>query len=555
MNMGDYYDLGTYSRPITTDSPDAQLWFDRGLIWCYGYHHEEAIVCFEHALSHDPSCAMAHWGIAYAIGPNYNKEWGKFDPADRDRSLIRATDEIAAAQELAANATPVEQALIAALPSRYQSREAVEDYQPWNDDFTDAMREVFRNFRDDLDVRTIFVEAILNRTPWRLWDLPTGAIAENAGTEEAMEVMEEAFRDLDDVGANQHPGLLHLYVHLMEMSPFPERALKAGDNLRDLVPDSEHLKHMPTHIDVLCGHYHAVIDGNSKAIIANRKYLADKGVMNFYSGYRIHDYHFKIYGAMFIGQLQPAIDAAEELIATTPEDLLRLESPPMGDFLEGYLSMKQHVLVRFGKWQDIIAQDLPTDPELYCVTTAMIHYAKTVAHSASNDVRAAEKERELFHAAYARVPENRWVHNNTCQDILAVAEAMLEGELEYRRGNFDVAFDHLRTAVERDDALPYDEPWGWMQPPRHALGALLLEQGHAEEAEAVYRADLGLDGALSRASQHPDNVWSLHGLHECLARRGERAEAVMIKQRLDLASARADVPIKASCYCRLQHAA
>ena len=218
--------------------------------------------------------------------------------------------------------------------------------------------------------------------------------------------MEEAFSDLDNAGDNQHPGLLHLYVHLMEMPPFPEHALKAGDNLRDLVPDSGHLKHMPTHIDVLCGHYHAVVDGNSKAIIADRKYLADKGVMNFYSGYRIHDYHFKIYGALFIGQYQPAIEAAEELIETTPEDLLRLESPPMGDFLEGYLSMQQHVLVRFGKWHEIMAQDLPTDPELYCVTTAMIHYAKTVAHSASNNVPAAEKERELFRAAYARVPEN-----------------------------------------------------------------------------------------------------------------------------------------------------
>ena len=551
----DYYDLGSYSRQITTKSADAQRWFDRGLIWCYAYNHEEAIVCFEQALAHDPECAMARWGIAYAVGPNYNKEWDMFDDADRDRSLIRAADEVKSSQALAANISPVEQALIAALPSRYQSREAIDDYQPWNDAFADAMREVFDKFPDDLDVRSIFVEAILNRTPWRLWDLPTGGIAENAGTEEAMTVMEEAFRDFDAAGANRHPGLLHLYVHLMEMSPHPERALKAGDNLRDLVPDAGHLIHMPTHIDVLCGHYHAVVDGNTKAIIADRKYLADKGVMNFYSGYRIHDYHFKIYGAMFMGQYQPALDAAEELIATTPEDLLRLESPPMGDFLEGYLSMKQHVLVRFGKWQEIIAQDLPDDQELYCVTTAMIHYAKTVAHSASNDVPAAEKERELFHAAYARVPENRWVHNNTCQDILTVAEQMLEGELEYRRGNFETAFDHLRLAVQRDDALPYDEPWGWMQPPRHALGALLLEQGRAEEAEAIYRADLGLGGSLSRASQHPDNVWSLHGLHECLMRRGEQAEATMIKQRLDLAAARADVPIKASCYCRLQHAA
>jgi len=551
----DYYDLGPYTRPITTTSPEAQVWFDRGLNWCYGYHHEEAVACFEKALAHDPDCAMAHWGIAYAVGPNYNKEWHMFDEVDRRQSLARACDETAAAMAAAGGATPVERALIEALPKRYRQSDPVEDFQPWNDDFADAMREVHRRHPGDLDVRAIFVEAILNRTPWRLWELQTGTIADNSGAEEAAAVMEEAFRDLAPEGANRHPGLLHLYVHLMEMSPHPERALKAGDVLRDLVPDAGHLAHMPTHIDVLCGHYHAVVEGNRRAIVADRKYLARAGAMNFYSGYRVHDYHFQIYGAMFLGQYQPALEAAEELIATTPEEVLRMTSPPMGDWLEGYIPMKQHVLVRFGKWREIVEQELPEDPELYCVTTAMIHYAKTVAHSALTDVAAAERERDLFHLAYARVPENRWVHNNTCIDILGVAEQMLEGELAYRRGDFETAFDHLRRAVERDDALPYDEPWGWMQPPRHALGALLLEQGRAEEAEAVYRADLGLDGSLSRASQHPDNVWSLHGLHECLVRRGEKLESVFVKQRLDLATARADVPIKASCYCRLRHAA
>jgi len=213
------------------------------------------------------------------------------------------------------------------------------------------------------------------------------------------------------------------------------------------------------------------------------------------------------------------------------------------------------VLIRFGKWRDIIDQPLPGDPELYCVTTTMIHYAKAVAHAASGDVPTAEAEHESFLSARARVPDSRTLFNNSCQDILDIAEQMMEGELEYRRGNHDAAFAHLTRSVEMDDALPYDEPWGWMQPTRHALGALLMEQGRVEEAEAVYRADLGLDGSLSRACQHPDNVWSLHGLHECLTRRGETALAGLIKQRLDLAAARADVPIKASCYCRTQHAA
>ena len=230
-------------------------------------------------------------------------------------------------------------------------------------------------------------------------------------------------------------------------------------------------------------------------------------------------------------------------------------SPPMADWLEGFVPMKQHVLIRFGKWRTIIEQPLPDDAELFCVTTAMMRYARTVAFAAGGDIDSAEVEREAFLAARDRVPETRMLFNNTCLDILAVAEQMLEGEVEYRRGNIDEAFARLRRSVALDDSLPYDEPWGWMQPARHALGALLLEQGRVEESEAVYRADLGLDASLSRACQHPDNVWSLHGLHECLVRRGEKAESTIIKQRLDLALARADVSIKASCYCRMQHVA
>ena len=388
-----------------------------------------------------------------------------------------------------------------------------------------------------------------------MWDLSTGDVAQGADTLEAMEVLETAFRDLDDRGANRHPGLLHMYIHLIEMSPHPERALKAADALRDLVPDAGHLQHMPTHIDVLCGHYQAVVDSNTRAIVADHKFLERAGAMNFYSAYRCHDYHFKIYGAMFLGQYRPAIEAAEEMVTTLPKELLTVGSPPMADWLEGFVPMKQHVLIRFGKWRDIIEQPLPDDPELYCVTTAMMHYARAVAFAASGDVDSAAVEREAFLAARDRVPDTRMLFNNTCLDILAVAEQMLEGEIEYRRGNIDEAFTHLRRSVELDDSLPYDEPWGWMQPARHALGALLLEQERAEESEAVYRADLGLDASLSRACQHPDNVWSLHGLHECLVRRGEKAESTIIKQRLDLALARADVSIKGSCYCRMQHAA
>ena len=381
-----------------------------------------------------------------------------------------------------------------------------------------------------------------------MWDLTTGQPAEDAGTIEAMQVLEDAFNDIP--ASWDHPGLLHLYVHLMEMSPFPQKALRAGDRLRQIMPDSGHLIHMPTHIDVLCGHYHDVLVYNQKALGPDRRFLAYSDDPGIYLVYIIHNFHFAIYGAMFLGQFSPAIAAAEELIATIPEAALRVESPPMADFLEGYLTMKQHVLIRFGKWEQIIEQELPKDKELYCSNVAMMHYAKSVAHSALGNVDQAEAEKENFLAAKQKVPDSRRVHNNKMEDLLTVAEEMLNGELEYRKGNYEAAYDHLRKSVELDDALPYDEPWGWMQPARHALGALLLEQGHVEEAEAVYRSDLGIDGKLSRACQHPENVWSLHGLYECLTRRGEKVESALIKPRLDLAVARAEVPIKASCFCR-----
>ena len=549
----DYYDLGPYARTITTAVPEAQLWFDRGLNWLYGFNHAEAIACFKKALEHDPDCAMAYWGISYAAGPNYNLPWHLYDPAGKAAALAVAYDAMQGALARVERASPVEQALIRALPARYPQRESIEDQAPWDAAYAAAMRPVFHAHRHDLEVRHVFVEAIMNLTPWKMWDLKTGGIAEGAGTLEAMDVLDGALRDIPATW--DHPGLLHLYVHLMEMSPFPERALRAGDRLRDLVPDAGHLIHMPTHIDVLCGHYRDVLVYNEKAIVADRKFLAREGAMNVYALYRTHDHHFAIYGAMFLGQYRAALAAAQELIDTTPEELLRIPSPPMADFVEGYLPMKQHVLVRFGKWHEIIAQELPRDRELYCSTTAMMLYAQTVAHSALGHIAQADATRAAFIEAKQRVPESRRVHNNTVRDLLEIAHAMLDGELEYRRGNHEVAFAHLRRSVELDDALPYDEPWGWMQPTRHALGALLLEQGQAAEAEAVYRSDLGLDGKLSRACQHPDNLWSLHGLHECLSRRGETVEASLIKQRLDLALARAEVPVKASCFCRLKVAA
>lgn len=550
--MHDYYDLGTYSRPVTTSSAQTQLWFDRGLMWCYGYNHDEAIRCFQKALEHDRNCAMAYWGIAYASGPNYNKRWDAFIEQELKEAVAQARLATQIALVHLEGTTPVEQALIHALQQRYQAEQtsSVDELFTWNDAYAASMRDVYQRFPDDPDVVALFAEALIDRTPWQLWDLKTGQPAAGADTLETVAVLERALQRMEQHGEAPHAGVLHMYVHTLEMSPYPERALRAGDILRDLVPDAGHLRHMPSHIDVLCGDYRGAMITNQRAIEADSLYLAKEGPINFYTLYRSHNYHFKLYSAMFLGQYQPALEAAEQLAETIKEDLLRVETPPMADWLESFVSMKAHVQIRFGKWQDILATPLPQDPTLYCVTTAMLHYAKGVAFAACGQVANAETEHHLFLEAWARVPDTRYLFNNKCNDILAVAAGMLRGEIEYRKGNFDEAFAHLREAQSLDDHLPYDEPWGWMQPVRHALGALLLEQGRVEEALHAYRADLGLDNTLSRASWHLDNVWSLHGYVECLKRLGRDGEAAAAQVRLNLAMARADVDISASCFCR-----
>ena len=545
----EYYDLGPYRRSVTTSSAEAQTWFDRGLSWTYAFHHEEAVSCFEEAAAADPDCAMAYWGIAYALGPNYNKPWEFFDDQDLARTVDRTHAAVELAHDKAANATPVERALIGALRARYPQAKPADDCSVWNAPYAESMRAVHELAPDDLDVVTLYADALMNLTPWQLWNLRTGEPAEGARTLEAKAVLDRA---LATDSGRRHPGILHLYIHLMEMSPTPEAALPVADRLRGLVPDAGHLHHMPSHLEVLCGDYRGVVSDNSIAIAADEKFRARAGAMNFYTLYRSHNYHFKIYGAMFLGQSETALETAAQLEASIPEELLRVQSPPMADWLEAFLAMRVHVLIRFGRWADILRLPLPADPELYCVTIAMLHYARGVAFSATHRIAEAEAERRLFQAAAARVPETRTLFNNTCADILAIASAMLDGELEYRKGRYEAAFAALERSIELDDNLPYDEPWGWMQPTRHAYGALLLEQGRVTEAEAVYRADLGLDDTLPRASQHPGNVWALHGLHECLVRLGKTGEAQIVAQQLRIAAALADVPIEASCFCRLE---
>ncbi|KAL7619740.1 hypothetical protein AAE478_010282 [Parahypoxylon ruwenzoriense] len=546
----DYYDLGSYRRPVSSSNSDACEWANRGLIWSYAFNHEESAKCFEHAIACDAECVLAYWGLAYALGPNYNKPWDFFDPVELEDTMRRTHGAVEQARARLDKASPVEKALIEALNYRYpQGDSGNRNWSIWNEGYADAMGRVYKEFPDDLDIAALCVDALMNLTPWQLWDLTTGEPATGARTLEAKAILDRA---MAQDGGSQHPGLLHLYIHLMEMSATPEAALEAANMLRDLVPHAGHLNHMPSHIDVLVGDYQNAIESNQKAILADDVFFAREDPLKFYTLYRMHDLHFRIYAAMFAGKSAVTLETVSRLEKALPEELLRVESPPMADWLEGFLAMRVHALIRFGLWQEIIDLPFHEDRELYCTTNALNYYAKGIALAATSRVEEATRQRELFTEAAKLVPPSRMLFNNKCVDILQVAEAMLDGELEYRRGNYEVAYSHLRKSMQLSYALPYDEPWGWMQPPSHAYGALLMEQGHFDRAVDVYAEDLGINAKLPRALQHRKNVWALHGYHECLVKLGRVDEAKAIKPQLDAAIAVADIPIKASCFCRLE---
>lgn len=336
----------------------------------------------------------------------------------------------------------------------------------------------------------------------------------------------------------------------MEMSPEPERALDASYQLETLLPDAGHLVHMPSHLYVLCGQYQRTINSNIQGVIADDKYLTQHPELGIFHIGRLHKLHFQVYGGLFSGQYEPALRAAEVMRTSIEPDYLRVEHVFLANYLEAFYGMKAHVLVRLDKWQEILDEPLPDEPDLYWVTTAFWQYAKGIAHAVLGNIAAAECQQLRLREALAKISAERIIFNNEARDIVAIAVAMLDGELEYRREHYDAEFDPLRRAVYLYDTLSYSEPWSWMQPPRHALGALLLEQGRVDEATVVYRADLGLDDTLVLPSQHPNNVWSLHGYAECCDRLGDTQGKQQAETALLAAAAATDVPITASCFCR-----
>jgi tetratricopeptide (TPR) repeat protein len=512
---------GARHFPVTTSSAEAQRWFDQGLTLCYGFNHAEAIRSFEQAAAVDPDCAMAWWGIAYAWGPHIN------NPEMNEEAIRQSHAAMTTAMQKLAQASPLERMLIEALHHRY-AQPSPPDRMPLNQAYAAVMREVWRKNPANADVGALFAEALMNLRPWDLWT-PDGRM--QPGTDELAATL-AAVLELEP----KHPAALHFSIHTWEASPTPEKALPAADLLRDLVPWAGHLVHMPAHIDIRLGRYADAAEANRKAVAVDLDYVEKAGRDGFYTIYRAHNYHFLAYAAMFEGRREVALTAARDMAREVPLEVVRA----FPDLLDGFHAVPYHVMVRFGMWKELL--DEPRPPTDLPVMQAMWRYGRTMALSSLGRVEESEREFSAFRNACREVPDSRTMGNNATLEILDIGLLLAEGELEYRRGSHDRAFELLRDAARRDDELRYDEPWGWMQPVRHALGALLLEQGRIAEAETVYRADL---------VRHPDNGWALTGLAECLERDGRRAEADQVRDRFAAAWRRADTPVAASCFCRL----
>jgi tetratricopeptide (TPR) repeat protein len=446
----------------------------------------------------------------------------------------------------AKGATKVERGLMNALDARMPESDEDREYSNWDKRYMEAMKGVYEDNSDDLDIACLYAESMMIQTPWNLWNLHTGGPTPGSYALEIERVLERA---LSDPASDAHAGLLHFYIHLEEMSQHPEKAVVAGDKLLHLVPDGGHSTHMPSHLDILIGDYRRAITSNTLAIEADAKYIKIHGLDGFFTTYALHNYNSLIYAAMFNGQSKVALRYVEQMERYLESDWCHSVH---GDFMESAGSTRPHVLVRFGMWEELLKLPLPSDQVTYSVTTAFIHYGKGIAHAALGQIDQAIAQRELYQAAITRVPPTRLVFPNKASDVFKVGTAMLNGEIEYRRANYEVAFKHLRESITAYDNLLYSEPWGWMQPTRHTYAALKLEQGHVEEALQTYAEDLGLDGTLKRSFWHPKNVWALHGYHECLMKLGREGEARILKQDLDLALEVADIEIESSCFCRFR---
>jgi len=515
--------LGSYSRPVTTNSPKARRYFNQGLGFYHGFNHGAAIRSFQEAARLDPTCAMAHWGIALASGPHINF------PMVPPPAAELAWKELQLAQQNTGKASPVERALIEALSHRYANPQP-EDRSPLDRAYADAMREVWKTYPNDPDVGALFAEAMMDLRPWDQWTLEGQP---NPGTEEILATLDAVLK-LN----SKHPFANHLYIHAVEASPHPERAKAAADRLRTLQPGLAHNVHMPSHIDIRCGRWQQAIETNVKAIGADRAFRKIVGPpTGLQPVYAAHNRHMLAHAAMMTGQREVAMKNVRAMVAELPPDWVK-ENAAIAD---GFVAVPLEVLMRFGRWNEILAEPAKY-PENTPFVHAFHHAARATAYAAKRDIANARKEQTMFLEGAKLVPKETQLGNNLAGPVLSLATHMLEGEILVAEGKVDDGVVELQTAVKEEDALKYDEPPAWMIPVRHSLGAVLMKAGRFAEAEQVYRDDL---------ARLPENGWSLFGLAESLrAQKKNDAEAAAVKARFQKCWARADLKITTSCLCQ-----
>lgn len=509
--------MGKHHRLVANASPQAQKYFDQGLIWAYAFNHDEGVRSFTEATRLDPDCAMAWWGIALCNGPHIN------NPIMTPQSSKAAWAAIQRALALKITANPTERALLDALSKRYADPPPA-DRRPLDEAYAAAMSEVWQGAPTDMDVGVLYAEAMMDLQPWDLWtkdDQPKGR---------ALEIM--VLLELILKNAPDHPGANHLYIHAVE-DALPARATAAADRLRDMVPASGHLVHMPSHIDVRIGQWAQASKQNERAIKADQEYRKLVPRQGFYHIYMAHNQHMLAFASMMEGRSEAAIRAARDVVASVPEDYGRQQAA----LIDAFMAIPYETLNRFGRWDEVLKQ--PAPPEYWPITIALWRFARGIAFAAKGEIENAQREQAAFREAAARIPADALVAINKAKDVLAIADQMLAGELAYRQGRIDEAVSHLRAAIKAEDDLMYTEPPEWIQPVRHTLGAVLLEAGRYEEAEQVYREDL---------ARWPENGWSLYGLAACLQTRAS-AQAAEVQTRFQRAWSRADVKIGSSCLC------
>lgn len=498
--------LGDHHHPISTKSPQAQEYFDQGLILAYGFNHQEAKRSFEEAARLDPDAPMPYWGIALVQGPNINRPM----PPEH---VVPAWDALQKARARMQNGTPKERAYIEALSRRY-APEPVMDRSALDRAYADAMRGVYERYPEDTDAATLYAEAVMDTMPWNYW---TAGKEPKPGTPELLAALEHAM-DREPY----HPGATHLYIHAVESGPNPERGLTAADRLRTLAPRTGHLIHMPGHIYLRLGMYHLASLANERAVRMDEEYIASCNVQGFYPiVYYPHNYHFLWYSTMMEGRGADALNTARAVIRQVTDDHLEAERlRPLALF----------TLVRFGRWEEALREPLPQGSSPY--VRGMWHYGRGLAYTARGEHdRAAEEAAALDRIVNS--PEGKAMEqpNLYGHGQLRIAHAVLEGERASARGRHPEAVRHLQQAVDLQDALPYMEPPYWYYPVRQSLGRALLDAGRPQEAETVFRNDL---------RRHPMNGWALHGLAQSLRAQGKEEVAAEVDRQFEHAWIRAD---------------